>query len=206
MTRVTTCPIGLVPLTKKPIRKRQLWKPKSGIPCIYVSVPPADKETYMTESILPEAYLKLLEDYIVEDQLAWTTWVLKTDPLLGLELVLLPYEKLSILYWDLVHGITPPEGTYDMNPDAIDYEDIAVQLEESNVEIVYLNEDYDEIVALIDEAEAAGDLETAADLEEELQETVDNYLHHCQVLINLANGPLSITKKDRARRNARSAR
>ena len=72
-------------------------------------------------------------------------------------------------------------------------------------EIVALNEEYDYLVNEIDEIVATRDFDEEAIelLERELDDTVDEYLEASQVLADLMNGPLNISRRDRTRRHAK---
>lgn len=109
--------------------------------------------------------------------------------------------------------------TLDANVDLNDYlyEDIDAEDEfedsatlETQVvdivsEIVALNEEYDYLVNELDEIVATRDFDEEAIelLECELDDTVDEYLEASQVLADLMNGPLNISRRDRTRRHAK---
>lgn len=109
--------------------------------------------------------------------------------------------------------------TLDANVDLNDYlyEDIDAEDEfedsatlETQVvdivsEIVALNEEYDYLVNELDEIVATRDFdeEDIELLECELDVTVDEYLDASQILADLMNGPLNISRRDRTRRHAK---
>ncbi len=114
--------------------------------------------------------------------------------------------------------------TLDANVDLNDYlyEDIEDEFEDSASletqivdivsEIVALNEEYDDLVDTIDETELEYDNlnadpdevdETLELLERELDETVAEYLEVSQILADLMNGPLNISRRDHTRRHAK---
>ena len=69
-------------------------------------------------------------------------------------------------------------------------------------EIVALNEEYDYLVNEIDELDEF-DVQSRELAERELDETVDEYLDASQILADLMNGPLNISRRDRTRRHAK---
>ena len=105
--------------------------------------------------------------------------------------------------------------TLDANVDLGDYLDDEDEFEDSATletqvvdivsEIVALNEEYDYLVNEIDEIVATRDFdeETIELLERELDNTVDEYLEASQILADLMNGPLNISRRDRTRRHAK---
>ena len=90
----------------------------------------------------------------------------------------------------------------DVEDEFEDYATLETQIVDIVTEIVALNKEYD---YLVDEIVATRDFdeETIELLERELDDTVDEYLDVSQVLADLMNGPLNISRRDRTRRHAK---
>jgi len=174
---------------------------------------------------IPEDYTDF-EGEVYADVIEWIEEIADEDPELALKLLQGPFEAAVEAYWAEVFGEDDVmetedelfeegyEGDFDEIESGADigtlelsalYDATEYVLKDLIAEVVQLNFDYDMTELALDSALEAGETEYAAEMQLQLDQIVNDYLRTEQLLFNVRNEALNISKRDRNRRQAAAA-